>query len=437
LPTNRLLTDRTLKSLQRNPPEKEGLLVPDGDVRSLYARPMPSGQISFVMVRRFPRNPQNAARVSLGSYGELTLEQVRDKARRWLALIKQGIDPRDEETARALTEAQKRANTFASFAKDFSRDKLPGERKAREVERDIRRELLPVWANRPITELTALDGRNLIKTVAARAPAQARNILVLMKRMLTWGIDQQIYGLELNPFDKLKAGKIIGEKVVNHRVLSDLELFALHRAATRTPYPAGPIYLLLLLSALRLNEVADASWPEFDLPNKLWTIPASRMKGRNERARPHVVPLIDDIFRIVNEVPKHQRGPYVFSVTSGVSPVWMSDKIKQRINKKMLRTLRALARRRGDDPSKVVLAHWSNHDIRRSCRTQLSKLRIPEEAREAVLAHVRPGIKAVYDHYDYLDAKREALQAWSKRLREITEPPPPRAQNVIKLQTKA
>jgi hypothetical protein len=90
----------------------------------------------------------------------------------------------------------------------------------------------------------------------------------------------------------------------------------------------------------------------------------------------------------------------------------------------MLGTLRALARRRGDDPSKVELARWVNHDIRRTVRSRLSRLKISEEAREAVLAHARPGIKGIYDHHDYLDEKTEALQIWGNRLREIVEPPP-------------
>jgi hypothetical protein len=59
---------------------------------------------------------------------------------------------------------------------------------------------------------------------------------------------------------------------------------------------------------------------------------------------------------------------------------------------------------------------------------------VTEEAREAVLAHARPGIKGTYDLYDYLDEKREALELWAARLREIVSPPP---DNVIKLRATA
>jgi hypothetical protein len=59
---------------------------------------------------------------------------------------------------------------------------------------------------------------------------------------------------------------------------------------------------------------------------------------------------------------------------------------------------------------------------------------VTEEAREAVLAHARPGIKGVYDLYDYFDEKREALELWAARLRSIVAPPPPT--NVVPLRAR-
>ena len=161
------------------------------------------------------------------------------------------------------------------------------------------------------------------------------------------------------------------------------------------------------------------------------------MKGRNAgsgKARDHVVPLTDDVAAILDGLPRFKNGTHLFSVTFGASPVWMSDKLKKRVDGRMLRTLRAVARRNGDDPAKVNLPRWTNHDIRRTVRSGLSRLKIAEEAREAVLAHVRPGIKAVYDKHDYLDEKREALELWAARLRSIVEPTPA---NVVALKARA
>jgi hypothetical protein len=222
----------------------------------------------------------------------------------------------------------------------------------------------------------------------------------------------------------------------------------------RLPYPYRQVYQLLTLAALRLNEPADASWPEFnsvvvralrqrkkDEPvdwaklkseELTWVIPAQRMKGEDDEARPHLVPLTLDILQILESLPLFIKGDYLFSTTIGTKPVWVGDKIKKAIDARMLRTLKALARRRGDDPAKVELAHWVNHDIRRTVRSNLSRLRVTEEAREAVLAHARPGTKGTYDVYDYADEKREALELWAARLRSIVEPSPTPS-NVIEL----
>jgi integrase len=100
------------------------------------------------------------------------------------------------------------------------------------------------------------------------------------------------------------------------------------RAATRIPYPYVPIYQMLMLTALRLSEVADASVPEFDIRNQVWVwvIPAERMKGKNagkKQARAHAVPLTADLLALLETLPRFNRGRYLFSTTNGSSPVWM------------------------------------------------------------------------------------------------------------------
>jgi len=237
--------------------------------------------------------------------------------------------------------------------------------------------------------------------------------------------------LTANPFADLRPAKLVGDKQTGDRVLSNDELFALWRAAKRMPYPYGAVYKMLMLTALRLNEAADASWSEINLREREWTIPATRMKGKNGKAVAHLVPLTDELIALLNELPRFNTGEYLFSTTFGSKPVWMSTKAKEQADKRMLRTLRALAHRRGDDPANVVLPHWTNHDIRRSVRSQLSRLKIAEEVREAVLAHVRPGIKKTYDLHDYGDEKREALELWTARLLSFAEAPA--ASNVIAL----
>jgi hypothetical protein len=77
---------------------------------------------------------------------------------------------------------------------------------------------MPVWTGRPITELTDLDVLSVINSKKRTAPAQARNLLGIAKRMFGWTVDQRVYGLTVSPAERLKPTKIIGEKVRGDRI---------------------------------------------------------------------------------------------------------------------------------------------------------------------------------------------------------------------------
>ena len=154
------------------------------------------------------------------------------------------------------------------------------------------------------------------------------------------------------------------------------------------------------------------------------------MKGKID----HIVPITADLREIYDACPK--RGRFLFSFDDGATPVRVAGRMKKQIDAEMLKVLREIAVERGDDPEEVVLAHWTNHDIRRTVRSRMSRLKgISLEAREAVLAHVKPGIQRVYDVYEYLDEKREALELWAGALRQIIEPPA--AANVVPIRRAA
>ena len=351
-----------------------------------------TGQRTFILRMRFPGS-SNLNRRALGDYPELSLEAARAKAGKWRALVKEGKDPTAEE---------KPAATFGSVCEDWFAEKVRGERKAKDVEREVRKEFMARWAKRPITGITAVDVVEVIRAKKRTAPAQARNLLAHMKRLMTWAADQHIYGFTISPIAHIKPGAIVGEKVSGTRILSDQELSALWCVAGEMGYPSGSVYRIPILTGLRLNEVAEATWSEFDLEARLWVIPAARMKAKAHKARPHAVPLTDAVLAVLQSLPRFREGEYLFSTTFGKKPVWMGSKVKAEVDRLM-----------GSPPP------WTNHDIRRTVRSGLSLLKISEEAREAVLAHVRPGIKGTYDRYEYLDEKREALELWARRVRDL------------------
>lgn len=433
----RILTDKMLAALK---PAKAGQRyeIWDADIhaRGLGVRVTPLGTKSFILMRRFPGSP-NPVRRELGRYGEISLAEARQKARDWIALINQGLDPK-VEVQRAKIEKKRaaersRANSFAAVVADFVAEKLPKERQGRSAERDILREFLPRWAERPIGEINDEDVLLVIKEVKRRAPAQAYSLLTTARRLFGWAIDQRCYGIRDNPCAGLKANKLIGDRTVRDRVLSDDEIVALWRS-TRHGYPFPLLFRLLLLSGVRLNEAARARWCEVDRKAATWTIPASRMKGRDGKAKAHTVPLTPGLCEVLDALPRFRSGEYLFSASFGTRPVWVSDKAKRRLDARMLRTLKALARIRGEDPAKITLS-FRSHDIRRTLRTGLSKLRISRDTAEAVLGHTAGGIVAVYDQHDYQDEKREALERWEARLRSIVEPAPD--SNVVRLARKS
>lgn len=393
-----------------------------------------------------PGEFKSPTRSRLAPLGALSLEDAREKARQWRNLIRAGKDPRTEEAReierQQAEEAQRRRDTFATVAEAFIADRLPAQRKGKEVAADIRRDLIPVWGERPITEITRADVREVINRKKRHAPAQARNLLGVIKRLFAWAINEEVYGIDASPAASLKAMPLLGEKVRDDRALTDDELRAFWHAIRHLRYPAGQVYRLLLLTGLRLNEVADASWKEFnpnlipllrksdkpvawhDVPQdwKEWTISAARMKGKNGRARKHLVPLTDEMLTILEAVPRYDdpKGDFVFSLSAGKTPIWIGDKIKKAIDQRMFKALRAMARTRGDDPSSVHLEHWKNHHLRHTVETRLAKYGVGKEIRDAVLAHAKPGMTGTYNHYDFAAEKRAALELWAKNLRNLT-----------------
>ena len=197
------LTDRTLKALK---PAKAGKRydVMDLIVPGLAVRVTETGQRTFVLVARYPDptaphgRAKQPTRRALGEYGALTLEKARGKARDWLALIRQGIDPRSDEERRRAAELQRQGNSFAAVAEAFIARHVSKRWKGAEVERDIRREFIARWGARPITSITRHDVVAVIDAAVDRgAPYQAHNLLGYVRRLFNWAITRGTYGSRL------------------------------------------------------------------------------------------------------------------------------------------------------------------------------------------------------------------------------------------------
>ena len=122
------------------------------------------------------------------------------------------------------------------------------------------------------------------------------------------------------------------------------------------------------------------------------------------------MPLSKIALDVIDKLPRGNAGPYLFSYNGGKTPLRITSKIKRDLDRRMILSLKALARRRGEDPRAVRLQDWVNHDLRRTIRSALSALRVPQNVAESVLGHVQPGIVGVYDVHSFIDEKREVLE---------------------------
>lgn len=147
----------------------------------------------------------------------------------------------------------------------------------------------------------------------------------------------------------------------------------------------------LALTAARSNEARSATWDEFDFENKLWTIPASRMKA----ARDHEVPLSDRAIEILNAQKQRAMSNLVFGGEKEGKPI--SDTA-------MVKVFRAAGA--GDA---------TLHGLRSSFRDWAGdETDYPRDVAEAALAHVvRDKTEAAYRRGSALEKRRAMMQDWA------------------------
>jgi integrase len=400
----RRLTDKMVRDLDA------GSVVMDTEVPGFAVRVSPQGKRTFVLISRFTTN--NPTRRALGTYPDINVREARERAREWRRMIAQGVDPKADRERLQREAQRKQANNFTAVAEDFfAHIKRQGQRRAADVERTVRRVFVAQWRDRPIADIDRFDVQSVIEhTVKRGKHAMAHLLLAYIRRLFNYAISREI--IDRSPCDRLRPRDVIGERAQRDRVLTDDELAALWRAAHRIGYPFGSFVLTLMLTGQRRSEVAHMAWREVDLRTKEWTIPRERAKSKATM----VVPLTDDTITLLECLPRF-RGPYVFSHTFGATPLTISSKSKKMLDRAMT----------------VELGHavaFTLHDVRRSLRTGLSRLRVPTEVAEAVIGHRQRGLLQIYNQWDYLPERREALTLWAKHLKSIIEPTP---DNVVTL----
>ncbi len=362
-------------------------------------------------------------RSTIGTYPDVGVAEARERAGEIKKLAKQGVDPKvaaDAEKAAIQAGAQ----TFGTIAEKYIKRQCSSLRRGWEVERIIRRELMPGWRDRPIADLRKRDAIQLTDAlIDAGKPAAAHRLFEIIRRIGRWASRRD--EIDFNPFADMDPPVV---KVMRDRVLRPDEIEPVWSAWSTMGYPFGPLGKMLLTTAQRLNEVARMEWPEIDRDNKVWIIPAARTKSGTETE----VPLSSLALEIIDALPRFTEGEFVFTTQEGERPVSGFSKMKARTDALVLNAARKQAEENGGDPGLIEpIPHWTLHDLRRTARTGLAELGVPQIVAEKVLNHAeRNPLVRIYDRHQYAAEKRDALERWGQHLRGILEPPP---ENVVRL----
>jgi integrase len=416
-----MLTDIAIRKLIASPPPKR-VETPDGKVSGLYFVQQPSGATSWALRYRVA---STSRKLTVGPYPALGLAQARRKAEEARGAIAKGEDPAAAKTAaRAAAKAKKQAgeDLIENVVEKFiARHAEPKTRDWKETRRLLEKNAVERWKGRRLSTITLSQTHDLLDEIIDRgSPFAANRVLSQLKVMGEFAVQRGI--IAVNPFAGIKAPS--SEKGrARARVLDDDELRLVWRAAEALGWPFGPIVQLLLLTGARRDEVADLEWREVDLDRAVWTLPAERAKNGRE----HSIPLSDKAIEVLRSLPRIERSKFVFT-TSGQNPVSGFDYWKKALD----RTMAKLAEERASP-----IPGWVIHDLRRSVATGLQKLGVRLEVTEAVLNHVggsRGGIVGLYQKHDYATEKRQALDAWARRLDAIVSGES-QASNVVELAT--
>jgi integrase len=424
-----LLTDKFLKSLKPAADRRRTIWDTEPGLAVQVGK---KGRPTFFAVARKRGDAQPTWR-KLGEYNAMSLEKAREAVRDALKAFKDGKDPKklaaEKQKAEDEAERERMDNTFAAVAERFNAwyaatpSKKTGRlrKTAPHVAATIARELTPVWGTRPVADITEKDVAHLMGGILKRGEPGStrrdgganttRHAFQAASLLFDWA--RKVARLiKIDPTAGIEPGDVHGKATTRDRVLKEEELRRVWHAAEATEYPYGPLIRLLTLTGARRDELAAARWSEIE--DNVLVVPAARMKGGVS----HTIPLTATAMTILNDLPRF-NGDFIFSTTGGRRPISGFSKARTKFE-------RALGE----------MAHWTLHDLRRTCRTGLSSLGVLPVVAELVIGHKQTGIAAVYDLHRYDAEKREALEDWEAKLLSIVDPRVPAPGKVVSLRAR-
>lgn len=392
-----MLTDTKIKSLK---PKEKLYKVADRD--GLYVAVLTSGSIVFRYDYRINGRRET---LTIGKYGVdgINLSKARELLMIARKQVSEGISPAAEK--RNAKNQIRNAERFSSFAERYLEDvRLAESTKALRIatyERDIKN----TFGNRLMIEITSDDIRRHCEKIKERgAPSTAIFVRDLIANVYRYAIARG--HKYTNPADEISNSSIATFKK-RERVLSPREIHLFFNALDemQSDFALRKAVKFILLTLVRKGELINATWDEVNLKNKVWTIPAERMKAK----RTHNVYLSEQALDLIIAFQIYSEGsPYLLpGRTNRGKPIANSS-----INRVIDHCIKYINR------EKPLIDYFTVHDLRRTGSTLLHEMGFNSDWIEKSLAHEQQGVRAVYNKAEYEVQRREMMQAWADKVDE-------------------
>lgn len=411
-----------------------------GGVAGLYLQVTPSGARSWIL--KFRTKAGKNREMGLGPYPEVPLSEARYTARIFKGQVREGRDPvlLRHEQAEAERQQQERRITFREVFKSFLAKKR-GEIAAKgvaQLENTFKRHVLPLIGDRIAADIIAQD---IYKVLTQPQEDRDNEPLWECKNTTADGmrgwLDQLFeHARFLGVFDGdnpaawkgnlkealAKPSKV--HKARHHPSLPFKQAPEFITALRQREALTARALELIILTAVRFNEVQGARWDEFDLDKGMWTIPAERMKAD----RDHTVPLSDAALATLKHAPKlHQD--FVFPSPRGkqLSDAGIGQLIKRMHEAKLKKDDMGWV-----DPTdgRRVVTHGFRSTFK-DWATETTD--VPDFISEMVLAHkVGNEVRQAYQRSDLAAKRLKLMRQWAAYLGYEE-----RGAKVVKLEARA
>ena len=377
------------------------------DGGGLYLEVMPNGSKYWRQKYRFAGCEK---RLALGVYPDVSLKLARSRRDEARAQVASGIDPGLARKAAKLAEAG--AESFEAVAREWMATTALKRTNStnKTIKTRVEADLFPWIGKRPIADIKAPELLAVLRRV------ESRGSVIVAKRLRQVAGQVFRYAVATGRAERDPTGDLRGalrsppaEK--HHAALTTpKEVGALMRAidAYQGQFVTRCALQLSPLLFVRPGELRAAEWSEFDLEKAEWRIPAHKMKMRQA----HIVPLSNQAIAILEEL-EPLTGHGVPAKPDAPRYVFPGARTKTRPMSN--NTICACLRRSGYDGDQM-----SAHGFRAMARTLLAERGWKPDAIERQLAHKASGpLGAAYDRAQFLDERREMMQAWSDHLDDL------------------